>query len=209
MICPLCDSMLFTKKNQHYFDCSTCFALVKDNRFYLTPTEEKKHYEMHNNDVNDVGYQNFTSPVTNFVLQYQRASDKGLDFGSGTGPVISKMLLDKGFDIVQYDLYFTPAENLLLEKYDYIVCSEVWEHFQQPKKELFQLLKILELGGRWIVMTLLYSDKINFESWHYRLDITHVFIFRKETMVFIAKRFKLEIELITERLIVFKSTTNA
>jgi len=205
MNCPLCHSLLTLKKNTQFYDCSTCFALVKDSQFYLTPEKEKKHYEKHNNDVNNSGYQNFTAPVTQFVLQNQKHSDKGLDFGSGTGPVISKMLLDKGFTITQYDLYFEPFKERLNIKYDYIVCSEVWEHFQQPKKELIQLSKMLNANGRLIVMTLLYSDEIDFETWHYRLDITHVFIYRKKTMEFIAAKFNLELELITDRLIVFKT----
>jgi DNA-directed RNA polymerase subunit M/transcription elongation factor TFIIS len=205
MNCPLCHSLLKLKKNTQFYDCSTCFALVKDSQFYLSPEEEKKHYEKHNNNVNNIGYQNFTAPVTQFVLQHQKASDKGLDFGSGTGPVISKMLLDKGFTITQYDLYFEPVKERLNSKYDYIVCSEVWEHFQQPKKELIQLSKMLKKNARLIVMTLLYSDEINFETWHYRLDITHVFIYHKKTMEFIAAKFNLELELITDRLIVFKT----
>lgn len=205
MNCPLCHSLLTNRKNAQFFDCSTCFALVKDKRFYLSSEEEKKHYEKHNNDVNDVGYQKFVSPITQLVFQHQKASDKGLDFGSGTGPVISKILSDNQFTITQYDLYFEPNEERLNSKYDYIVCSEVWEHFQQPDKELIQLRKMLLENARLIVMTLLYSDEINFETWHYRLDMTHVFIYRKETMEFIAKKFNLELEFISERLIVFKT----
>lgn len=205
MNCPLCHSLLTNRKNAQFYDCSTCFALVKDTCFYLSPEEEKKHYEKHNNDVNDSGYQKFVAPVTQFVLQNQKASDKGLDFGSGTGPVVSKILTDNQFSITQYDLYFEAIEERLQTKYDYIVCSEVWEHFQQPDKELIQLRKMLHENGRLIVMTLLYSDEINFETWHYRLDLTHVFIYRKETMEFIAEKFNLELEFISERLIVFKT----
>lgn len=205
MNCPLCDSKLKLKKNAQFYDCSTCFALVKDAQLYISPEEEKKHYEKHNNDVNDSGYQKFVAPVIQFVLQNQKASDKGLDFGSGTGPVVSKLLTDNQFSIAQYDLYFEAIEERLQTKYDYIVCSEVWEHFQQPDKELIQLRKMLHENGRLIVMTLLYSDEINFETWHYRLDITHVFIYRKETMEFIAEKFNLELEFISERLIVFKT----
>ncbi len=205
MNCPLCHSSLIRKKNAQFYDCSTCFALVKDAQLYLTPEEEKKHYEKHNNDVNDIGYQNFVSPVTQFVLQHQKASHKGLDFGAGTGPVISKILTDNQFSITQYDLYFEPIKERLNSKYDYIVCSEVWEHFQQPDKELIQLAKMLKANGRLIVMTLLYSDEIDFEKWHYRLDVTHVFIYRNKTMEFIASKFNLELELMTDRLIVFKT----
>jgi hypothetical protein len=55
------------------------------------------------------------------------------------------------------------------------------------------------------VRTLLYDDAIDFESWHYRLDVTHVFIYRKKTMEYIAEQFDLELLFITDRIIIFKS----
>jgi hypothetical protein len=205
MNCPLCQSSLTTFKNIQFYDCGTCGALVRDALYYLSPEEEKKHYLKHNNDVNDSGYQNFVSPLTNQVIQHQLSSEIGLDFGSGTGPIVSKILSDNGFTIYQYDLYFEPDVERLKTHYDYIVCSEVWEHFQQPFREIEQLTSMLHPAGKLFVMTLLYDDAIDFESWHYRLDVTHVFIYRKKTMEYIAEQFDLELLFITDRIIIFKS----
>jgi len=96
----------------------------------------------HNNDVNDSGYHKFVSPIVNAVLNDFLPEHKGLDFGAGTGPVISKLLTDRNYQIKQYDPYFFNLPELLQKKYDYIVCCEVIEHFYDPDKE-FQLLKSL------------------------------------------------------------------
>ena len=73
----------------------------------------------------------------------------GLDFGAGTGPVISKVLKDNEYKIKQFDPFFHNYPELLKEKYDYIVCCEVMEHFYDPAKEFAgideQLNKAIEV----------------------------------------------------------------
>lgn len=204
MICTLCGSTLVNKKDAYYYDCGTCSAIVKDKKYYLTADEEKARYETHNNDVNDVRYQNFTSPITNYVLEKFLATHKGLDFGSGSGPVISSMLSKERYDIVQYDPFFAPNTSVLRHKYDYIVSCEVFEHFYNPKKEIDFLVDILHKNGVLLIMTLLYHDRIDFDTWFYRNDATHVFIYRKETIEYIAKRNNLDIQIVTDRFIALK-----
>ena len=126
MICTLCNSTLINKKDEFYYDCNTCKAIVKDKKYHLTASEEKERYETHNNDVNDIRYQNFTSPITNYVMEKFSSEHKGLDFGSGTGPVISSMLEKEGYNITQYDPFFAPDKSALETMYDYIVSCEVF-----------------------------------------------------------------------------------
>jgi 2-polyprenyl-3-methyl-5-hydroxy-6-metoxy-1,4-benzoquinol methylase len=208
MICTLCSSPLITKKDPSYYDCDNCKALIKDAKEYLSDTEEKAHYKIHNNDVHDVRYQNFTMPITSYVLDTFLPAAKGLDFGSGTGPVISSMLQKQGYDILQYDPYFAPDENVFNSTYDYIVSCEVFEHFNHPKKEIARLTSILKPNGLLLIMTLLYNDKINFNTWHYRRDPTHICIYRKETIAYIAKKYRLQIVELTDRFIVLGKTDN-
>ncbi|MCX2680110.1 class I SAM-dependent methyltransferase [Galbibacter sp. EGI 63066] len=204
MNCPLCDTTLTEEIDEGYYNCSTCFAIVKDKKDYLSLEVEKARYETHNNDVNDVRYQNFTSPITDYVLEKQKAEHLGLDFGCGTGPVISKMLEDNGYHIEQYDPFFKPDTVLLDNTYDYIVSCEVFEHFFNPKEEIDKLYKLLKLGGRLLIMTLLYSESIDFEKWEYRNDATHVFFYRKKTIEYIAKHWGFKIEKVTDRFIGLK-----
>ena len=204
MRCTLCLSVLTNKINEQFFNCNTCKAIVKDKKFYLSTEEEKIRYEAHNNDVNDVGYQKFTSPITNYILENYLPKHKGLDFGSGTGPVISSELHKKQYSIVQYDPFFAPDKNTLNNKFDYIVSCEVFEHFYNPKKEIDMLISKLNKNGVLLIMTLLYNENIDFKSWFYKNDPTHVFIYRKETIEFIARTYNLKIEILTDRFIALK-----
>jgi len=204
MICTLCSSELIHKKDAYYYDCDTCKAIVKDEAYYLAADEEKARYETHNNDVNDSRYQNFTSPITNYVLDRFSPEHKGLDFGSGTGPVISSVLTKKGYSIVQYDPFFAPDRNVLNDSYDYIVSCEVFEHFYTPKKEIDKLISLLNNNGALLIMTLLYNDQIDFNTWFYRKDPTHVFIYRKETIEYIAAKKGFGIEVLTDRFVVLR-----
>ena len=204
MICTLCSSVLINKKDEYYYDCGICKAIVKDEKYYLTANEEKAEYEIHNNDINDIKYQKFTMPITNYVIEKYLPEHKGLDFGSGTGPVISSMLMKKGYDIVQYDPFFAPNLNLLNNRYDYIVSCEVFEHFYKPKMEIDRLTFLLNANGILLIMTMLYNDDIDFNTWRYRKDSTHVFIYRKETIEYIATEKKLKIDILTDRFIVLR-----
>lgn len=204
MNCTLCGSVLINKKDDYYYDCHLCKAIVKDKKYYLSADKEKARYETHNNDVNDSGYQNFVLPITNYVIEKYLPEHQGLDFGSGTGPVISSILMKKGFDIVQYDPFFNPKLNFLNNMYDYIIGCEVFEHFYNPKTEIDRLTSLLKVNGRMLIMTMLYNDQINFNTWNYRNDSTHVFIYREETVKYIASIKKLEIDILTDRFIVLR-----
>lgn len=204
MICTLCNSTLIIRKDAYFYDCDTCKAIIKDKKYHLSPEEEKAHYECHNNDVDDIGYQNFTMPITRYVLDNLLPTHKGLDFGSGTGPVISSMLKKKDYDIAQYDPFFAPNQNVLETTYDYIVSCEVFEHFNNPKLEIDRLVSILKPNGLLLIMTSLCTDTIDFETWYYKNDPTHICIYKPETIAYIAKEKKLDILELTERFIVLR-----
>lgn len=202
-ICPLCQDTGKSFYKELFFKSPTCFAIFKNRQQLPDYSSEKKRYETHNNDINDLGYQNFVSPITQTVLSTFTQQHKGLDFGAGTGPVISKILLDNGYNILQYDPFFHPYANLLEQAYDYIVCCEVIEHFYHPYKEFELLKKLLHPKGKLYCMTHLYDPSIEFNSWYYKNDPTHVFIYQKETIEWIKQRFNFSSVAIEGRLITF------
>lgn len=206
MNCPLCKTALSPKTDKHYYKCDICHAFVKDKKYHLLPEEEKARYESHNNDVNDPRYQKFTSPITNYILEHFTHNHNGLDFGSGTGPVISKILKDNHYNIDQYDPFFNPHTKLNNNHYDYIVCCEVFEHFHNPDAELKKLANLLKPNGEILIMTLLYNKNLDFKSWFYRKDPTHIFIYQKETFEYIAKKMHFKIEKMGDRLICMKKS---
>jgi len=205
MECPLCQTLLTHQIDTHYYTCETCFALVKDKAYYFSATKEKEHYEFHNNDVNDTGYQKFTSPITNAILSRFRPETLGLDFGCGKGPVITKQLVDKGYKVNLYDPYFYPDLSYKNHRYDYIFSCEVFEHFYHPHQEIMQLKCLLKPKGVLLVMTHLYENQVPFESWYYRKDETHVFIYTRKTVEYIAEKYNFTILQLSERFFVLES----
>ena len=151
-------------------------------RYHLSSADEKKRYLAHHNDVDDVRYQDFVRPIVNDVLEQCCPQHQGLDFGCGTGPVISKLLEDNNYNIRQYDPFFCNLPELLKRSYDYIVCCEVIEHFRDPARE-FQLLRsLLQSNGKLFCQSAIYAPEINFIDWRYKNDPTHVFFYQKRTL---------------------------
>lgn len=205
MICPLCQEILSIKADKVYFDCQCCRALVKDRKLLPDTASEKARYEEHRNDVYDAGYREFTRPIWQYILDEYPASAEGLDFGSGTGPVISSVLQEHSYQVAQYDPYFAPNKELLKQQFDYIFACEVIEHFYEPRREFEQLAGMLRDGAELLLMTSIYHEGIPFMNWYYRNDPTHVFIYRKETLEFIANEFDLELTQTGEKLAILKN----
>lgn len=205
-LCPLCSgsgNVFYQFKTRLYFQCKNCSGIFMDERLRPDPSEEKMRYEEHINDVENVGYQNFVSPITSAILNDFLSTDKGLDFGAGTGPVISKILNDNSYSIVQYDPFFHNYPDLLKATYNYIVCCEVMEHFYHPKKEFELLLSLLKPSGKLYCMTDLWDKSIDFHKWYYKNDQTHVFIYTRETIKWIQKTIGFSDVTIDKRLITF------
>ena len=154
---------------------------------YVTSEQEKARYETHNNDVNDPGYQRFVSPIVEQVLSHHTANEKGLDYGAGMGPVITKLLRDRGFNIRTYDPFFKADQAALENTYHYIACCEVAEHFHRPATEFIKLRGLLKPGGRLYCMTERYDHDIDFDTWNYKNDETHVIFYHRVALEWIRK----------------------
>jgi SAM-dependent methyltransferase len=186
-----------------FFVCLNCDGIFRAKRLYPTPSAEKSRYETHNNDVNNPGYQRFVAPIIQAVLNSCSSDDQGLDFGAGTGPVISQLLQNHGYQIQQYDPFFHNYPELINRTYDYIVCCEVMEHFHHPDREFRLLRKLLKPNGYLFCMTHLYEPDIDFGKWYYKNDPTHVFIYQRKTLHRIKDQFGFSSLQIDRRLIRF------
>jgi SAM-dependent methyltransferase len=188
--CPLCACLDFQEIQTGFFDCSICRGIFRDRQVLLAPQQEKARYETHNNDVFDPRYRNFVSPITSAVLSdFAPDSGVGLDFGAGTGPVISRVLEENGYAIKQYDPFFHNHPELLEHTYDYIVCCEVIEHFYSPERDFALLKRLLKPGAILYCMTHIFTPDMCFDKWSYIKDPTHVFFYRPETLEWIRKHF--------------------
>jgi len=195
--------LFYETPREKYYQCAHCSSIFLDSRSYVSKEDERKRYEDHNNDIEDPGYQKFVEPIVCGVEQNFDKKHKGLDFGSGTGPVIAKLLRDKGYTIELYDPFFCNNPEKLEETYDFIVCCEVMEHFHSPAKEFALLRSILKPNGALFCMTDIYSERVDFRTWYYKNDPTHVFFYHKNTLTWIQSKFKFSTLKIKGRFIQF------
>ena len=188
--CPVCAGkpVFYTCwQNRDYYRCSQCSSLLMHPAHYPATDAERARYETHNNDVHDTGYQQFVAPIVDSVSGEYTPDLHGLDYGSGTGPVISYLLEQKGFTMHLYDPLFAPDTDVLLRKYPFIVCCEVMEHFHNPMSEFRRLFDLLEPGGALYCMTDFYSEDRDFKSWNYKNDPTHVIMYHTDALPHITR----------------------
>ncbi len=191
MKCLLCESTGLRALEQlgdqrRFFKCAECKLIFLDPALRLSPEQEKQRYLEHNNDIHDPNYQKFVSPLVELVKNNFPVASRGLDFGSGTGPVLTHLLKQEGYEVLQYDVYFSAQEDVLQSEFDFIVSCEVVEHLYDPAKEFRNLAEKLKPGGWLAVMTLLYQDEDLFK-WFYSRDPTHVVFFSKPNLEWIQK----------------------
>ena len=179
--CPLCQNISAPFYKDEFYECVCCGGIFRPKEKLLDNKKEKERYENHTNNSDDLGYQNFVSPITNSILKEYKKDDLGLDFGCGKDSPIIKVLRQNEYKIFEYDPYFFDDKKLLEQKYDYIACCEVIEHFYNPKKEFGLLKSLLKDKSTLYLMTGIYKDNIDFSKWWYKNDLTHVFIFREKT----------------------------
>jgi 2-polyprenyl-3-methyl-5-hydroxy-6-metoxy-1,4-benzoquinol methylase len=169
---------------------------------HIDASAEKAIYDQHQNDLADEGYRRFLSRVLDPVVASVGKGAIGLDFGCGPGPLLAKMLIDAGYRVNLYDLYYHPNNVVLQQRYDFITCTEVIEHIAEPKQVLEQLLSMLKVGGPLVLMTKLVLGQDRFASWHYKNDLTHISYFSRATFEYVAQQFNVEIEFIGSDVIV-------
>jgi len=203
--CPLCDnigSLLYHEDKHTFYQCSVCKGIYRDSCELLNKHEEKERYYLHQNHINDLGYIKFADPIISEVKKCFNPTHVGLDFGAGHTPVISEILKRNNYNVEIYDPLFFDDKKVLNQKYDFITLCEVIEHFYNPKKEFELLYKMLKPNGKLICMTDIFNGT-DFESWYYKTDPTHVFLYQKETLHWIKEHFCFSNISIETRLIVF------
>lgn len=205
-VCLLCNSnqtTLYYQHNRRFHKCETCGCVFIPKSQLPKSTDEKNRYLAHQNNIEDLGFQKFVSPILNAVLKDHTKDAKGLDFGAGTGPVITKLLVEKGYKLALYDPFFHPDRNVLDTTYNFIVCCEVIEHLHTPLKE-FKLLKtLLQENGTLYCMTDLLPKKEAFANWYYKNDFTHVIFYTQKSLQWIKETVGFNHVSIEGRLIVF------
>lgn len=207
-ICPLCQfsaKVFSSDKKRSYFQCKNCRLIFVPQKDHLSKEKELEEYNHHENNPNDPGYRTFLSQVITPLKKYVKPQMEGLDFGSGPGPTLHTMLEEEGFAMEIYDPFYANDRKKLEKQYDFVTCTEVVEHFNNPNKSWTLLTSLVKKGGYLAIMTYVYDPKVDFSSWWYKNNDTHIAFYSKKTLEWIAKHFSMEILYANDRVALFKS----
>jgi SAM-dependent methyltransferase len=189
--CPLCassSSKHHESAQRTFLRCDRCLLVFVPPQFHLSREEERAVYELHENDPADPRYRLFLSRLFTPLRKRLAGSARGLDFGCGPGRALSTMFRESGIACEDYDPFFANDPTLLTRTYDFITCTEVFEHLREPAAVIAQLFAMLRPGGILSVMTKRVTPDADFAAWHYIRDPTHIAFFADETFRFIGER---------------------
>ena len=198
--CPVCKSnnakYFKNDKFREYFICSRCNAVFVPSEYFISAEDEKARYDLHQNTADNKGYIKFLERLLIPVSKLLSPQSEGLNFGSGPEPVLSNMFENAGYKMTNYDPFYSNGLENNTKQFDFIVSTEVVEHFYNPKKEFEKMWSLLKPGGVIGIMTKL-TDGINdFSHWFYKNDQTHVCFYSKQTFIFIAEELKATVQFI-------------
>lgn len=192
--CPLCrqgPGQLFTEISDGavWYACPSC-ALVYRPPGHLPDSErEYREYRRHTNSRFEAGYRRFLSKLAEPLLAVLPPGSQGLDYGCGPGPALAQMLEEAGHGVALYDPFFAPDPSPLAATYDFVTCTETAEHFHDPAGEVARLVRLVRPGGWLALMTGWLTAETDFIAWGYRRDPTHVALYSRATMAWIAAAF--------------------
>ena len=210
--CPLCSfpetSAYHSDATRQYLHCPKCELVFAHPDSHLSREEEYQRYQYHENDINDVRYRQFLQKMSEPMLSRIASPSSGFDFGSGPGPLLKLMFEEQGHSMSHYDTFYAPEEDVFNNVYDFITATEVAEHLHKPMNELDRLWACLKPGGYFGIMTSMRIPDLDFTSWHYIKDDTHVVFFAPQTMHWLADRWEAELEIIGNSVTIFQKAPN-
>jgi hypothetical protein len=200
--CPLCGAGDLRDRGRafgrRFRECPCCRLLSMHPGDHPSSEEERRRYRLHRNDPDDAGYRAFLERLWRPVADLLPAGARGIDYGCGPVPVLAHLARVGGFACDAFDPLFHP--NPPRPRYDFVLASEVFEHFRVPAREIPRVASLLDSGGPGCqggllaVMTLHWRDGEDLARWHYLSDPTHLSLYRAETFDWIAVRYGLCVE---------------
>ena len=190
--CTLCGGSILVRvapkgDRRSYYHCHECHLIFADRRFHLSPEEERSRYLFHKNGLHDEGYVRFLDGVIAPTLTLIKKGMRGLDYGCGPEPTLSKLVSARGFECFDYDPLFGFGHPH--SSYDFIFATECFEHFKSPSQEFRKIDALLPAGGILSVLTGMWDTLEGFGTWWYKRDLTHVSFFHRNTFAYLCREF--------------------
>ncbi len=195
---PLFVTKVLNKYQVQYVQCSQCGFIQTENVFWMEDAYSNAIDDL------DVGYitRNISlSEIASNVIKriIKKKQSLFLDYGGGYGMFV-RLMRDKGFDFYRYDsfcenIFARPFDLSVLErtsKFDLVTSFEVFEHLDNPIKEIERMFDFSE---NILFSTVLVPEKkINEVSdWWYFVPETgqHISFYTLKSLQFIAERFNM------------------
>jgi 2-polyprenyl-3-methyl-5-hydroxy-6-metoxy-1,4-benzoquinol methylase len=206
--CHLCNSrepkLIHETKKKKYYQCDNCLLVFLPEEYHVDSIREKQRYECHCNLDENEGYVNHLNRLVMPIAPMLKKKSKGLDFGCGPGPTLSKLMTALGHHVENYDPIFKDDKDLLSKSYDFVLSSEVVEHFCDAESSWMKLVSLVEQNGLLGIMTEVKTDDVEFGEWWYIRDVTHVSFYTTETFLWICSRFNLELLYSNKNVLIFR-----
>jgi SAM-dependent methyltransferase len=174
---------------RRFFSCRRCRLVFVDRRHLPTPLAETLRYLHHADDPRHEGHRAFLEAGLASLLTRLPPGARGLDYGAGRAGTLAALLAERGYPTKCFDPCFAPDESLLASTYDFVTCTEVIEHFHEPRRELHTIARLLRPGSFFAITTALADHDTDLATWWYARDETHVSFYRRETLAWIGDRF--------------------
>lgn len=191
MPCPLCGwkevEFRLLRDGVRYLGCGRCDLTFVHPADRPEPGAERARYESHRNDPTDPAYRAFLRRLADPLLERLAPGSRGLDYGSGPGPTLSRILTEAGHPTRDYDPFFAPDSGVLGGVYEFVTCSETAEHFHAPGAEFERIDGLLRPGGWLGLMTGIVGPDTDLSTWWYLRDPTHVAFYSMGTLAWIAE----------------------
>ena len=200
MSCRLCDGKLVFKFNCNvmqkidvrYFECSDCLSLQTEEPYWL---EEAYSLNLSNLDTGAV-QRNIQNLTASYVVAKLLGLRNVIDVGGGDG-LLCRLLRDHEINCYVTDKYAVPlyAQGYSQPDFDnpdLLLAFEVFEHYINPGKELFELFSTYN-PKVMLVTTTLYSGQK--EDWWYLAPESgqHIFFYSKQALDIVAEKYGYEL----------------
>lgn len=206
--CPLCHSKETTRfhedRKRSYLICPNCQLVFVPTRFHLSLSDEKDRYDLHQNDPNDPGYRDHIYKLLTPLLERISPPATGIDFGSGPVPSLSHFMSRHAIDMNTFDIFYSNDRQVLNHRYDCLTCAEVIEHFRKPDIEFKTLFGLLKPGGWMGLMTGIRREEVEFSSWHYISDPTHIGYYAAGTFEWLSSQHNASIDYMDETVVILR-----
>jgi len=198
LICSVCQSLtniLFKSKvlrkyPASYYKCTNCGLIQTEKPYWL---KEAYKSAIINSDTGVISRNIALSKITAITfLLFLGKKSKVLDYGGGYG-ILTRMLRDIGVDCYWTDKY---AENIFAkgfedktnEKYDLVTLFELFEHLENPVKEISDIVKKFK-PKMLLFSTMLHSGNPSKDWWYFASEGgQHITFYTQKSLKILASK---------------------